>query len=74
VEKARIGESIRTMMADFRPEKYADDRRSRVLELLKGKMVDAVVTAPAAADAEGEGPADLIAALEEIMADMKRQP
>jgi len=30
------------------------------------------VTAPAAADEEGEGPADLVAALEEIMADLKK--
>jgi DNA end-binding protein Ku len=58
----------------FRPEKYSDERRSRVLELLKDKMAHAVVTAPVAAEAEAEGPADLVAALEEIMADMKRQP
>jgi DNA end-binding protein Ku len=68
-EKSRVKKSIENMLAEFKPEKYADGRREKLLELLKGK---ATVEAPEAAEAEGEGPADLIAALEGIMAEMKQ--
>jgi DNA end-binding protein Ku len=70
-EKNRMKKSIKKMLVDFKPEKYADERREKLLELLKGKK-GAIVEAPEAAETEGEGPADLIAALEDIMAEMKK--
>lgn len=72
--KSRIRESIERMMTAFDPAKYADGRRERVLELLKRKaQKQAPVEAPQAAAEEGEGPPDLVAALEEIMRDVKRK-
>jgi DNA end-binding protein Ku len=72
-EKRGMAQSIRGMMADFIPEKYADERREKILRLLEEKRGSGTVTAPEAAADEGEEPGDLVAALEEIMADMKRQ-
>ena len=69
-EITRMKKSIRNMMTDFKPEKYADGRREKVLELLKEKK-GAIVEAPEA-EAEEEGPPDLVAALENIMAEMKK--
>jgi len=73
-EKNRMAESIRNMMADFDPGKYADGRREKVMDLLKRKMQDhALVEAPLLEEEEGEGPPDLVAALEKIMQDMKKR-
>jgi DNA end-binding protein Ku len=72
-EKSRMQQSIGKLLADFQPEKYADQRREMVLELLKDKMESATVAAPAITEAEEEGPADLVAALEEIMREMKQK-
>jgi len=72
-EKNRMKKDIRNMMADFDPGKYADERRGKVMELLKNKMKEkALVEAPVAEEEEGEGPPDLVAALETIMRDMKK--
>lgn len=71
--KKRIRQSISTMLTEFKPGKYADERRGKLLQLVKEKQGKATVTAPAAAEAEGDEPADLIAALEEIMAAMKQK-
>lgn len=74
-EKKRMERSIRNMMTDFDPAKYADKRREKVVDLLQMKMKEqAPVEAPAAEDEEGEGPADLVAALEEIMREVKKKP
>ena len=63
------------MMTDFDPAKYADKRREKVVDLLQMKIKEqAPVEAPAAEDEEGEGPADLVAALEEIMREVKKKP
>ena len=71
-EKSRMKKSIKTMMADFNPGKYADERREKVMDLLKKKAKEkAPVEAPAVEEEEGEGPADLVAALEEIMRSVK---
>lgn len=71
--KQRMEQSIRNMMADFEPEKYADRRREGVMDLLKMKMKEqAPVESPVMAEEEGEGPPDLVAALEDIMRDVKR--
>lgn len=72
-EKSRIKGSIRKMLAEFDPEKYADARREKVLELLKRKSKEqAAVAAPKVMAEEGESPPDLVAALEEIMREAKK--
>ncbi len=72
-EQSRIKESIGKMMADFNPEKYADERREQIMNLLKKKAKEkAPVEAPEVEEEEGEGPADLIAALEESMRKVKK--
>ncbi len=71
--KSRIKRSIENMKADFDPGKYADERREKVMELLKKKVTEkALVEAPAAGEEEGEGPPDLVAALEEVMREVKK--
>jgi DNA end-binding protein Ku len=73
-EKKRMQQGIKKLLTtDFNPEKYADQRREKVLELLKGKMTSAIVTAPEVSETEEEGPADLVAGLEEIMIEMKQK-
>jgi DNA end-binding protein Ku len=72
-EEAAMRKSIKAMVADFDPEKYADDRRNRIREILDKKVKEhALVEAPVL-DMEGEGPPDLVAALEESMRSMKEQ-
>jgi DNA end-binding protein Ku len=71
-EKNRMQQSIGKMLTEFIPGKYADQRREKVLAILKAKQ-DRMVTAPVAAEAEEDAPADLIAELEEIMREMKQQ-
>ncbi len=71
-EKSRIKQSIEKMMAEFNPENYADQRREKIMALLKKKGKEkAQVEAPEVEEEEGEGPADLIAALEESMRKVK---
>jgi DNA end-binding protein Ku len=72
-EKKRMKGSIKTLLKDFHPEKYADQRREKVLHLLEEKKGRAMVTAPLITESEEEGPADLVAALEEIMRQMKEK-
>ena len=72
-EKNRLEKNIRKMMADFDPGKYADQRREKVMALLKQKMKEqALVEAPAVEEEEGEAPPDLVAALEKIMHEVKK--
>jgi DNA end-binding protein Ku len=69
---------IKKLAADFAPEKYADQRRRRIAELLRKK---AEKTAPVEGPAvegqeergEGPGPPDLVAALREAMQAMKNK-
>ncbi len=71
-EETRIVKSIKDMMHDFEPGKYANERRTRIMDLLKQKAKEqATVEAPVLAEEEGEGPADLVAALEESMQKVK---
>jgi DNA end-binding protein Ku len=71
-EKNRMTKIIKKMVADFDPEKYADGRRKKILDLLKKKAKEkAPVEAPEIGE-EGEGPADLVAALEKSMRKMKK--
>ena len=73
-EKNRIKKSIKNMMADFSPEKYADGRRKKIMDLLKKKAKEkAPVEAPQVEEEEGEGPADLVAALKASMRKVKKR-
>ena len=72
-EKNRMKKNIRDMMTDFDPAKYADERRQKVMDLLERKAREkAPVEAPTVEEAEGEGPADLMAALMEAMREVKK--
>ena len=72
-EKSRIKQNIRKMMADFDPEKYADKRRKKIMDLVKKKAKEkAPVEAPEVEGEEGEGPADLVAVLKESMRKVKK--
>jgi DNA end-binding protein Ku len=71
-EQSRIKKSIEHMIDDFDPGKYADKRREKLVELLAKKAKEkAPVEAPVVEEEEGEGPADLLAALEESMRKVK---
>jgi DNA end-binding protein Ku len=71
-EENRIKKSVKQMIEDFNPEKYADERRKRIMGLLEAKRKEkAPVEAPVVEEEEGEGPADLVAALEESMRKVK---
>jgi DNA end-binding protein Ku len=71
-EESRMQESIEEMMKEFDPGKYADSRRKKLVDLLAMKAKEkALVEAPVVEDEEGEGPADLVAALEESMRKVK---
>ena len=71
-EESRVKKSVEQMMEDFNPEKYADERRKRIMDLLEAKAKErAPVEAPAVEEEEEEGPTDLVAALEESMRKVK---
>ena len=71
-EKARMKKSVENMIKDFDPGKYADGRRNKIMDLLDAKVKEkALVEAPTIAEQEEEGPADLVAALEESMRKVK---
>jgi DNA end-binding protein Ku len=73
-EERRIKVRIERMVRDFDPGKYSDGRRKKLLDLLAAKAKEQEpVEAPAVEEEEGEGPADLMAALEESMRKMKEQ-
>jgi DNA end-binding protein Ku len=70
----RMKKVIKEMAADFNPHKYADERRKRILKLLDRKAkTQRPVEAPELKEEAGEGPADLIAALEESMRAVKKR-
>lgn len=72
-DRGRLKKIIRGMTADFDPDRYADDRRTKIVKLLRKKQKEqAPVEAPALEEREGEGPVDLIAALEESMREAKK--
>jgi DNA end-binding protein Ku len=72
-EKGRMKKSIKDMAADFDPGKYADRRRKKIVDILKKKVKEkALVEAPEVEEEEGEGPPDLIAALQESMRKVKK--
>ncbi|MDP1991591.1 MAG: Ku protein [Syntrophales bacterium] len=72
-EKNRLKKIIKGMTADFNPDKYVDKRREKIMKLLsKIAKEKAPVEAPKVEEQEGEGPVDLIAALEESMRKVKK--
>jgi len=72
-EKSHMEKSIKKMMADFDPEKYADRRRKKIMDLLKKKVKEkALVEAPEVEEEEGEGTPDLVAALKKSMRKVKK--
>ncbi|HVN72372.1 MAG TPA: Ku protein [Desulfomonilia bacterium] len=73
-EKDRMKKVIREMIAEFKPDKYANDRRKKILDLLKKKVKEKVpVEAPEVEEEGGEGPADLIAMLQQSMRKVKKK-
>jgi DNA end-binding protein Ku len=71
-EQSRIRKIIEPMIEDFDPGKYADERRKKLMDLLTTKAKEkAPVEAPVVEEEEGEGPADLVAALEESIRKVK---
>ena len=71
-EKSHMKKIIKEMTDDFIPDKYADERRKKILKLLRKKLKEkATVEAPAVEEQEGGGPVDLIAVLEESMRKVK---
>jgi DNA end-binding protein Ku len=71
-EQSRIKKSIKSMIEDFDPGKYADERRKKLMDLLAAKAKEkAPVEAPVVEEEEGEGPPDLAAALEESLRKVK---
>jgi len=74
VEQSRVKKSIEHMIGDFDPGKYADERRKKLTHLVATKAKEkAPVEAPVVEEEEGEGPADLVAALEESMRKVKEK-
>jgi DNA end-binding protein Ku len=72
-EKNRLKKIIQGMRADFDPDKYVDKRREKFIKLLnKIEKKKTPVESPEVEEQEGEGPVDLIAALEESMRKVKR--
>ncbi len=70
-EESRMKKDIEQMIEDFDPGKYANERRKKLVDLLAAKAKEKPpVEAPAVAEEE-EGPADLLAALEESMRRVK---
>ncbi len=71
-EESWMRKSIEQMVEDFNPGKYANERRKKLMDILATKAKEkALVAAPAIEEEEGEGPADLVAALEESMRKVK---
>jgi len=69
----RMKKIIKERIADFNPDKFANERREKILELLRKKAKQmAPVEAPEAGEEEEEGPADLIKVLEKSMRKVKK--
>jgi DNA end-binding protein Ku len=72
-ETSRMKKIIKEMTAEFNPDKYADERRKKIIKLLEKKVKgNAAVEAPEIEQEEGEGPPDLVAVLQESMRKVKK--
>ncbi|MBP7527576.1 MAG: hypothetical protein KA801_06620, partial [Syntrophorhabdaceae bacterium] len=64
--------TIREMKAAFKPEKYTNERKRKIVSLLgKKAKKQAPVEAPVIGDQTPEGPGDLVAVLQESMRKLK---
>ena len=71
-EKNALKKTISKMMSDFKPEKYSDPRREKIMEMLKKKSKEKPpVESPEIEEGSAEGMEDLVEALEESMRKMK---
>jgi DNA end-binding protein Ku len=70
-EQSRMKKSIERMIEDFDPGKYANERRKKLMDLLALKTKEKGLVEAPVVEEEGEGPADLVAALEESMRKVK---
>ncbi|RJQ56885.1 MAG: Ku protein [Nitrospiraceae bacterium] len=71
-EKIRMKKIIKEMTSDFNPDKYADDRRKKIMRLLEKKAQEkGTVEAPEIEEEVEEGVVDLVAVLEESMRKVK---
>ena len=69
----RMRKAIGEMTGAFNPEKYADQRRKKIMAILEEKARrEPPVQAPGTAQEEGDRPIDLIAVLEESMRKVKK--
>jgi len=69
--ESRMKKSMKNMIEDFNPGKYADERRKGIMDLLATKAKEKPPVEAPAVEEEGDGPADLVAALEESMRKVK---
>jgi len=71
-ERNLMVRTIREMEAGFEPGKYADERRRKIVALLGKKTeIEAPVEALLPGDETGDGPADLVALLQESVRKLK---
>lgn len=71
----RINKTINSMIADFNPGKYADERRKKIINILEKKVkAKALVEAPEVDEKEegGKAPIDLVAILQQNMEKVKK--
>ena len=72
-EKSRMKKVIKEMTVDFHPDKYADNRRKKIMKLLEKKAKkEGTVEAPEIEEEQEEGLVDLVAVLEESMRQVKK--
>jgi DNA end-binding protein Ku len=74
-EMSLLEKSVSGMVVEFKPDRYDDERRSRIHALLKMREKEhAVVQSPVVEEEEeGEGPADLVSMLKQSMERMKKR-
>jgi DNA end-binding protein Ku len=73
-DKSRMKKIIKGMAGDFSPNKYADERRKKIMKFLEKKAREkGTVEAPELEEEEVEGPVDLVAVLERSMRKVKKK-
>ena len=74
-EEIRLQKIIRGMTGDFTPEHYINERKRKIMKMIrkKGKQQAPVLAPVVEEEAEGEGPADLVALLQESMRKVKEK-
>ncbi|MGV8056571.1 MAG: Ku protein [Smithellaceae bacterium] len=72
LQTSKIKNIIKGMIADFNPDKHADQHRKKIMAILTKKKKKQPPVWPPVIEEEAEGPADLIAVLEESMRKVKQ--